>query len=111
MATDFEMTFYGLMESPSITIGGNVYEINYPIGQNEYIKINSQKKTAILHKNNGQEINVFKHRNKDHYIFEKINGGGNIILFDRQSANKEVKIDITLFYERSEPKWSAGIWI
>ena len=113
MDTDFEMIFYGALDNPQITIGGNVYEINKPIGRNEYMVINTRKKTALLYRYNGEVENVFKHRNKEHYIYEKIKGGGNVILVEKPSTingGKPISIDIRLFYERSEPKWSKNLW-
>lgn len=104
--TDFELTFYGAMQRPKITIGGNIYEfIDCPISADEYIKVNSQKKTALLYRQNGEVENIFKKRNKEHYIYQKIKGGGNVVLLDN-----DLNVDIRLFIERSEPKWGKNIW-
>lgn len=119
MDTDFELTFYGIMEHPIITIGGNTYDINYPVGEKERLVINSQKKTAVLIRANGEEVNVFRFRNTDHYIYQKIKGGNSLIVYDNNEINatgngnveyRSINIDIKLFIERSEPKWSSGIW-
>lgn len=105
--TDFEITFYGAMQNPKVIIGGNTYEfINTPISADEYIKINSKTKTAILYRKSGEQVNIFKFRNRDFGLYEKIKGGGNVVIIDDNHAN----IDITLFYERSEPKWGNNLW-
>ena len=81
--------------------------------------INSQKKTAVHIRANGEEVNVFRFRNTDHYIYQKIKGGNSLIVYDNNEINatgngnveyRSINIDIKLFIERSEPKWSSGIW-
>lgn len=104
--TDIEIIFYGATSTPKVTIGGNIYEfIDCPLGQNEYIVLNTQKKSAILYKVNGETENIFKKRNKEHYIYQKLKGGNNVVLLDNN-----MKVDITLFIERSEPKWGDKVW-
>jgi len=105
MATDFELTFYGPIVLPEVTIGGNVYRVNHEVEVGEYLKINSKKKTVTLYKIDGTTENLFAYRDRDNYIFEKIHAGGNIVLW-----NSEELWDIRLFYERSEPKWSDVKW-
>lgn len=106
METDFELTFYGPYQNPSVEIGGNTYTIYYYVVSGEYIKINSQKKTVKLIKHNGAEENLFRYRDRDNYIFKKIRGG-----VSRVEADADLEWDIKLFYERSEPKWSSARWI
>lgn len=105
MDTDFEITFYGANNAPEITIGGNLYKVGYSIGVDDYLKINSKTKTVVVTKYNGQKINVFRYRDKSHNIFEKIKAGGNIV-----QKKKSVSIDVKLFYERSEPKYTEAKW-
>ena len=105
MATDFELTFYGPIVLPEVTIGGNVYRVNHEVEAGEYLKINSKTKTVTLYKIDGTTENLFAYRDRDNYIFEKIHAGGNIVLW-----NNEELWDIRLFYERSEPKWSEIKW-
>lgn len=103
--TDFEITFYGANQLPEITIGGYDYRINYELGADDYLKINSKTKTAIVTKYNGEQVNVFKYRDRDWNIFEKIKGGGNLVV-----RSNHVAIDVKLFYERSEPKYTEAKW-
>lgn len=105
MATDFELTFYGAASNPEVTIGGNIYRLYVELDANDYVKINSKTKKITLFRENGTQENVFFKRDRDNYIFQKIAAGGNIVLWD-----SNLKFDIRLFYERSEPKWSAIKW-
>ncbi len=117
--TDFEITFYGPWvidtslqdpKGPNITIGGNEYEVKKNLDANDYIKINSKKKTATLYHYSGstQKLtveNVFAYRNKDNNLFEKIKWGGNAVIKPNNLA-----VDVLLFYERSEPKFTEAKW-
>lgn len=105
MDTDFEITFYGANTTPEITIGGQVYRIYYSLDADDYLKINSKTKTAIVTSYDGTQTNVFKFRDRSHNIFEKIKGGGNLVL-----KNNNVAVDVKLFYERSEPKYTESKW-
>lgn len=115
--TDFEITFYGpwTMDSisptgPNITIGGNRYEVKRNLGANDYMKINSKRKTAEVYHYNAQRQsitveNVFAYRNKSYNLFEKIKWGGNLVIKPDSLA-----ADVLLFYERSEPKYTEAKW-
>lgn len=103
--TDFEITFYGERNNPYVSIGGNMYRVKRNLGPDDYIKINSKKKTAILVKGTGQQENVFAYRDKSWNLFEKIKWGGNLVVKPKAEA-----VDVRLFYERSEPKYTEAKW-
>lgn len=103
--TDFELVFYGACLLPEVTIGGNDYRINYELGADDYLTINSKTKTATVTKYNGEKVNVFMYRDRDWNIFEKIKSGGNLVLL-----SDNIALDVTLFYERSEPFWGDQKW-
>lgn len=103
--TNFEITFYGALEQPQITIGGNLYKIRCDLGPDDYLKINSKTKTAIVTRQNGEQENVFAYRDKSYNLFEKIKWGGNLVIKPENAA-----IDVKLFYERSEPKFTEAKW-
>lgn len=105
MDTDFEMVFYGANLLPEVTIGGNDYRINYALDADDYLTINSKKKIAEVTKYNGTKVNVFKYRDRDWDIFKKIKGGGNLVIL-----NDNTSLDVTLYYERSEPFWGDQKW-
>lgn len=103
--TDFEMIFYGPSLLPEVKIGGYEYRINYELSASDYLVINSKTKTCTVVKYNGTRVNVFKYRDRNWNIFEKIKSGGNLVII---SANQA--LDVTLFYERSEPFWGDQKW-
>lgn len=98
---NFKMVIYGATKNPAVIVGNHIYSVSIEMGKNEYLTIDSIKKTIFLTKSNGEQINLFNSRNKDSYIFEKIPPGVNVV----SASNSEIKFDITLLEERSEPKW------
>lgn len=103
--TDFEITFYGRYQDPYVRIGGQLYKINYLVNVDEYLKINSKEKTVVLHKANGTQMNLFRYRDRNNNIFELIKSGGNTVIKPSTLA-----VDVKLFYERSEPKYTEAKW-
>lgn len=97
---DFVLKISGYVMNPSISIDGHSYSVNETIQTNEVLTIDSKKKTITLTKNNGEEVNLFSKRDKSSYIFEKI-PSGNLQVYWNSGFNFEV----TLYEERSEPKW------
>ena len=98
---EFELVIYGAASNPVIYIDGHTYEFCCDISDNEYLTVNSRTKTIVLTRYNGEKVNCFKCRNKESYVFEKIPSGSNIVVW-----NGDWGFDITLFEERSEPKWT-----
>lgn len=97
---DFIMKIKGYVIKPSITIGSHIYRVNETVQANEVLTIDSKKKSIILTKNNGIEVNIFSKRHKKSYIFEKIQSGKNKVFW-----NSGFNFEISLYEERSEPKW------
>lgn len=98
--TDFKLVIHGEVSKPSIYIAGNLYEVNHYIANGEYMTIDSKNKTIYLTRNNGEIVNCFNDRNREHYIFTKIPSGENAVTW-----SGDYGFDITLYEERSEPKW------
>lgn len=101
VASHFKMIIYGFVTNPTLYIGGHEYTVNVEVGTGEYLTIDSMNKTIVLTKYNGEQVNCFNARNKDSYIFEKIPAGSSVIM-----TSGQISFDITLFEERSEPKWT-----
>lgn len=99
--TDFKLIVFGEVTNPSIYIGGNLYEVNCYVANGQYLTIDSKNKTITITKINGELVNHFKDRNKDNYIFTKIRSGEVPV-----SWIGEYSFEITLYEERSEPKWT-----
>lgn len=97
---EFEMTIYGMCENPQIVIGENIYQINNKIDNNEYVVINSSKRTITKYNIIGESTNWFKFRDSSS-IFKKIPKGENIV-----SWSNDFGFDIKMIDERGEPKWS-----
>lgn len=99
--SDFRLVIYGEVTDPSITINGHEYEVTGYVGSNEYLEIDSRKKTVTLVEQDGTQVNWFRYRNKSSYIFEKIPSGSSQVLW-----NGDFVFAVTLYEERSEPKWT-----
>lgn len=102
VASNFIAKIYGEIVNPTFFIGQHMYSVNVAIGANEYLTIDSINKTIVLTEANGNEVNCFNNRNKTSYIFEKIPIGNNKVT----STNENLRFDLTLLEERSEPKWT-----
>lgn len=104
---DFRLIAYGPFSTLYVTIGGNVYNIDYAADASEYIVIDNRavgnlKGQAYLVRANGEKVNVFDYRNPLYSLFEKIKAGNITISYSRTYG-----IDLTLFMERSEPVGSG----
>lgn len=97
---DFEITIYGACLNPAVNIGGHTYRVYASLDTGEYLKINSITKKIYKVKINGEVVNQFNLRERDYYIFEKIQPGINSVTWTGAYG-----MDVTLFEERSEPRW------
>lgn len=99
----FNIVFYGPVNNPSISIGGNIYKVNTAVSEGEYLTITciGDEKTVILTKNNGEKVNKFSNRSKEQSVFTKIPRGNNPVTWDGSFAFDIITID-----ERSEPAWT-----
>lgn len=103
--SDFRMTVYGPTASVNISINGHPYHVDYPIEAGEYMIIDSRDylppdERIYLVRSNGERINVFNYRDPVYSAFKKIPPGNITIYYSRNYG-----IDLTIFLERSEPKW------
>ena len=99
-ATNFRMVIYGQCKNPIVYIGNHGYQVNCEIGNDEYLTIDSFTKRITLMAADGTQSNQFSNRNRASYIFEKIPSGNNVVTWDGSFG-----FDVTLFEERSEPRW------
>lgn len=98
---DFQMIIYGPCENPAIRIDGHLYEVMSTLYDGDFLIIDSRDNSVICKKSDTSSINMFNFRNKDSSLFKKIPAGRCSV-----SWRKDVfGFDITLFQERSEPKW------
>lgn len=101
VGSNFRMIIYGACVDPAVYISGHKYQVNCTVAAGEYLTIDSIAKTVTLTAVDGSVMNKFNDRNRDSYIFEKIQAGTNRVLWEGDFG-----IDITLLEERSEPKWT-----
>lgn len=99
--TDFKMVIYGPAVNPSVSIANHPYQVNITIEKGELLEIDSTKGTVYQITSKGQKISRFNERQKEPSVFEKIPPGGSLI-----SWNGDFDLDVILYEERSEPRWS-----
>lgn len=101
---DYKMVIYGpITDYFSVTINGKVLKVNYPINAAQKLIIDSRETTPLDEKcyvlnPNGTTINVFNYRDPNSLLFERFSGDYATLYVDR-----EYRIDLTLFLERSAP--------
>lgn len=100
VGTDFRIDIFGACVNPQITINGHVYQVLAELAAGEYLTINSARKTIVKTAQDGTQTNLFNDRNKESYIFEKIQPGVNSVTWDGS-----FNFSVTILEERSEPKW------
>lgn len=103
--SDFKMIIYGPAVDININIAGHPYCVHYQVQAGEYLTIDSRDtqpadRRIYLTKNNGEKVNVFNYRDSVYSVLKKIPPGDIIIDYNRLYG-----IDLTIYIERSEPKW------
>lgn len=86
--------------APSVTIGSNVYEVDYSCDEGERIEIDTRNKTVKHIDINGGETNIFAHRNREHDIFARLTDENNVI-----KTNGSFTVELTVLEERSMAEW------
>lgn len=99
--SNFKLTVYGPAVNPAVSIAGNVYQVNTKLLPNEYLTIDSLKKTITRTTSKGVKINEYAKRSLENYIFKKIPVGLNPV-----SVVPNCNFDVVVVEERSEPKWT-----
>lgn len=99
--SNFVMTIYGFAESPQVSIAGHPYRVETTIYEGERLVIDSKKGTVKKIGRLGEVVDCYNARQKDYSIFKKIPAGLNVFQWSGGFG-----VDIVLFDERNEPKWS-----
>lgn len=99
--SNFIMTIYGFAENPQLNIAGRPYKVEATINEGEQLVINSLTHTVQKIGRLGEITNLYNARGKIYSVFKKIPPGTNILQWSGGFG-----VDIKLFDERSEPKWS-----
>lgn len=99
--SNFIMTIYGFAENPQVSIAGHPYKVEATINEGEQLVINSLTHTVQKIGRLGEITNLYNARGKIYSVFKKIPPGTNTLQWSGGFG-----VDIKLFDERSEPKWS-----
>lgn len=99
--SNFILAIYGFAENPQITIAGHPYRVETTVYEGERLVIDSIKGTVEKIGRLGEVTNCYNARGKQKSVFQKIPPGMNTFQWSGGFG-----VDITLFDERSEPKWS-----
>lgn len=97
---NFLIRIYGGARDPYIKINQHVYQVYDTLYDNEIIEIDSATKKVRKLKFDGTWESAYSKRNKDSYIFQKLEAGPNQLIWDGTFA-----LDIIIYDERSEPLW------
>nr|DAF33076.1 MAG TPA: tail protein [Caudoviricetes sp.] len=99
--SNFILTIYGFVDTPSILIAGHPYVVNITIYEGERVIIDSATGTVKKIGRLGEETNLYNSRGKEYSVFQKIPPGVQAVNWSGGFG-----FDILLYDERSEPKWS-----
>lgn len=97
---EFKMTIYGPTANPQVMINGYPYKIYDTLEESDYVVLDSTNHTVTKYLANGTVQNIFDLRNKVQSVFEQIPAG----TLD-MNWNGTFGFDLTLYEERSEPRW------
>lgn len=99
-SSDFKLYVYGPCTNPLISVNGYPYQVFTTLEPNEYFVLDSKENTITKYLANGTTSSLYNSRQFVPSVFEKIPGGTINV-----SWNGNFHFNITLFAERSEPKW------
>lgn len=99
--SEFELIVYGPCVNPRILIDGYPYQFFDTLGSAEHVVINSRSNKITKYQANGKAVNLFDARNKIESVFQPIPGGSLTLNWSGAFG-----FDLTLYEERSEPRWS-----
>lgn len=101
---DFLLKAYGPLDELFFYINDNQYRIVTSCKDGEYLLLDTRNETIVKVDSSGNKTNVYSTQVFTLDNFKKIPAGSNSIRYKRNYA-----IEITLFQERSEPKWNEAI--
>lgn len=100
---EYEMIVYGPCVDPRAVINGHIYQVFTTLDENDYVKINSRENSVVQYLANGTQRDLYDYRVKiTGSLFEPIMPGNVRVVW-----SGEFGFDLTLFCERSEPKWKT----
>lgn len=101
---NFKIVFHGPAQDPVAVIGGNLYGVTgIDLAENDYIVIDSSEGKIQKFFADGEVRNIFNARTRYNSCFERLKAGSLDV-----SWTGEFLLSITVFEERSMPKWSLS---
>lgn len=97
---EFLMTIFGPAFDPRVVINGHPYQVYTTLYRNEYLKIDSRENKVVKYLENGIQQDIYDLRAKQESVFDSITPGNISVVW-----SGEFGFDLTLFCERSEPRW------
>lgn len=95
------MIIYGPCVDPRVAINGHIYQVYATLDENDYLKINSRENSVVQYLANGTQRDLYDYRVKiTGSLFEPITPGNVRVVW-----SGEFGFDLTLYCERSEPRW------
>lgn len=101
---DFLLKAYGPFDELFFYVNDNQYRIVTSCKDGEYLLLDTRDETIVKVDSSGNKTNAYASQVFTLDNFKKIPAGSNSIRYKRNYA-----IEITLFQERSEPKWNEAI--
>lgn len=99
---EFLMTIFGPAVDPRIVINGHPYQVYTALDANEYLQIDSRENKVVKYLANGIRQDIYDLRAKQESVFDTITPGNISVVW-----SGEFGFDLTLFCERSEPRWKT----
>lgn len=104
---DFRIVAYGPLTSVNVTINGGTHRVDYTVNDGDYMVIDSRRngryKGQAYVMSGTTKTDVFDYRDPQYELFARVPGGDITIDYSRTYG-----VDITFFFERSEPKWTLS---
>lgn len=99
---NFKLTAHGPFNTLEFAINGNLYRVNQSCAEGEMLILDTSTRTIVKIDTYGNVWNVFGKQDFTLDNFKQIPPNKNILSYGRA-----YQIELTLYEERSEPKWSA----
>lgn len=97
---DFLLKAYGPLDELLFYVNDNQYRVVTSCEEGEHLLLDTRDETIVKVDSSGNSTNVYSSQVFTLDNFKKIPAGSNSIRYKRDYA-----IELTLFHERSEPKW------
>ena len=101
-SSNFRLDIHGEAINPTVYINERMYQVNTTVPEGSTLTVDLLSKSIYLTYQDGTAENRFDARNRENYIFEPVAVGEVDVRWDNFFA-----FDLTLYDERSEPKWEV----